>query len=213
MIYCLPPLLLSWAFPAAARVGWMTTTVPNPPPDHANGLAFLFRGNGTVFTPGFGRLTDQLRSQGLWTEDMTCNGLPWAKRYLMKQQRHRPIILIGHSCGGRRSLQLAALLEAAAITVDLVICIDVAFTPTVPANVRRAVHLYRSRWRFYPARPLVPCPGITLPIDNIDLDQPDAPFPGTWLHHLNITGNQALQSWIMQEVTRLLQARIPPPSA
>lgn len=210
MKHILPPLLLSWVYPAAARVGWLTTTVTNPCLRDAQGLVYLFRGNGTVFTPGFGRLTDRLRIQGLWAEDLTCNGLPWARQHLMKEDGSRPLILIGHSCGGRRCLQLAALLEAAGISLDLLICIDVAFTPTVPTNVRRAVHLYRSRWRIYPARPLVPCPGGTSQIDNIDLDQPHPPFPGTWLHHLNITGSDALQLWIKREVTQLVQARVPP---
>lgn len=194
-------------------MGWLTTTVTNRSFGDVQGLAYLFRGNGTIFTPGFGRLTDQLRTQGLWAEDLTCNGLPWVKQHLMKEHGGGPIILIGHSCGGRRCLQLAALLEAVGITIDLLICIDVAFTPKVPINVRRAVHLYRSRWRFYPARPLVPCPGGISQIDNIDLDQPDAPFPGTWLNHLNITGSQALQLWINHEVTQLLQAQVPPSSA
>jgi hypothetical protein len=210
---CIPPLLLSWAFPAAARMGWLTTSVTNPSLRDAQGLAYLFRGNGTIFTPGFGRLTDQLRTQGLWAEDLTCNGLPWAKHHLMKDHNSRPIILIGHSCGGRRCLQLAALLEVAGITIDLLICIDVAFTPPVPTNVLRAVHLFRSRWRIYPARPLIPCPGGTSQIDNFDLDQPNAPFPGTWLNHLNVTASEALQQWIKQEVTQLLQARSPRPEA
>lgn len=209
---CVPPLLLSWVFPAAARMGWLTTTVNNRSVGDAHGLAYLFRGNGTIFTPGFGRLTDSLRIQGLWTEDLTCNGLPWVKQHVMKEHGTRPIILMGHSCGGRRCLQLAALLEAVGIPIDLLICIDVAFTPPVPANVRRAVHLYRSRWRFYPARPLVPCPGGTSQIDNIDLDQPTAPFPGTWLNHFNITGSESLQLWIKHEVTQLMQAQVPPSS-
>lgn len=213
MMCSLPPAILSWAYPAAARVGWLTTTVPNPSLKAAHGLAYLFRGNGAIFTPGFGRLTDQLRSVGLWTEDLTCNGVPWVKQHIMKEHGSRPIILIGHSCGGRRCLQLAALLEATGISIDLLICIDVALPPTVPTNARRAVHLYRSRWRLYPARPLLPCPGGSSQIDNIDLDQPRAPFPGTWLNHLNITGSEALQLWINHEVTLLLQAQVPEPTA
>ena len=153
------PFLLSWAYPAASRVGWITTTVANPPLSDARGVAYLFRGNGTIFTPGFGRLTDQLRRQGLWSEDLTCNGLTWAQQQRVKAPNDRPIILIGHSCGGRSCLKLAALLEAVGVTIDLLICIDVAFTSPVSANIRRAIHLYRSSWRLYPARPLVPCPG------------------------------------------------------
>jgi len=203
----MPPLLLSWAFPAAARMGWLTTTVPNPTTCNGSGLAYLFRGNGTLFTPGFGRLTDQLRRQYLWAEDLTCNGINWAYRHLIKTPVNGPIILIGHSRGGRRLLKLATFLEQAGITVDLLFCIDVAFPPPVPANVRRAVHLYRSRWRLYPARPLVACPDSSSEIENIDLDQQDAPFPGTWLNHFNITGNEPLHQWIGNAVKQLQQRR------
>jgi len=200
----MPPFLLSWAYPAASRMGWITTKAANPSPSDARGAAYLFRGNGTIFTPGFGRLTDQLRSQGLWAEDLTCNGLAWARHQIIKAPNDRPIILIGHSCGGRSCLKLAALLEAVGVTIDLLICIDVAFTSPVPANVRRAVHLYRSCWRLYPARPLVPCPGNVSPIDNIDLDQPSAPFPGAGLNHFNITSSELLQRWIVGEVSNSL---------
>ncbi|MFT3881007.1 MAG: alpha/beta hydrolase [Gemmatales bacterium] len=210
---CIPPFLLSWAFPVAARMGWLTTTVTNPSLPAAHGLAYLFRGNGTIFTPGYGRLTDQLRGQGLWAEDLTCNGLSWAMRHVTKNHGSRPIILIGHSCGGRRCLRLATLLESVGISIDLLICIDVAFTQPVPTNVRKAIHLYRSQWRFYPARPLIPATGIASLIENIDLDQPHAPFPGTWLNHFNITGNEALQRWIINEVTQLLPSHVLPPSA
>ena len=204
----MPPFLLSWAYPAVSRMGWLSTMVANPSPSDARGVAYLFRGNGTIFTPGFGRLTDQLRSQGLWAEDLTCNGLTWARQQIIKAPNDRPIslpiILIGHSCGGRSCLKLAALLEAVGVAIDLLICIDVAFTTPVPANVRRAVHLYRSCWRLYPARPLVPCPGNVSPMDNIDLDHPAAPFPGTGLNHFNITNSESLQRWIVREVKNTL---------
>lgn len=200
----MPPFLLSWAYPALSRMGWITTSVANPSLCNARGVAYLFRGNGTIFTPGFGRLTDQLRNQGLWAEDMTCNGLTWARQQIIKVRSDRPLILIGHSCGGRSCLKLAALLEAVGVTIDLLICIDVAFASAVPVNVRRAIHLYRSSWRLYPSRPLVPCFGNVSHIDNIDLDQPSAPFPGTGLNHFNITGSQVLQEWITGEVNDLL---------
>jgi len=200
----MPPFLLSWAYPAASRMGWLTTTFANPKVCEAMGLAYLFRGNGAIFTPGFGRLTDQLRRQGLWAEDLTCNGLNWARQQIIKTHNNHPIVLIGHSCGGRRCLNLAAHLETIGIAVELLICIDVAFPPPVPANVHRAIHLYRSRWRLYPARPLIPSQGNVHQIDNIDLDQPTTPFPGTGLNHFNITASELLQQWIIDKVRSVL---------
>jgi thioesterase domain-containing protein len=121
----------------------------------------------------------------------------------MAQQLRLPIILAGHSRGGRRALLAASRLQQAGIAVEMLICIDVAFPPVVPGNVRRAVHLYRSRWRLYPARPLQPALDFTGAIENIDLDQPDSPIQQHWLHHLNITGSEKVQDWVVREITAL----------
>jgi hypothetical protein len=92
------------------------------------------------------------------------------------------------------------VLERLGITVDLLICVDVAGPFPVPGNVRHAVHLYRSRWRLYPARPLRPAPGSGAVIENIDLDAADSPIRARWLHHLNITARRAVQDWIVARV-------------
>lgn len=200
-------LLLSQVYPAAARVSWLTTTVPHRSDEPGVGHAYLFRGNGTFFTPGFGRLCDQLRTEGLGAEDLTCHGLRWAYDHITSRRSCQPLVLIGHSCGGRRCLQLASQLEHARRTVDLLIGIDVALPPRVPGNVQRAVHLFRSRWRLYPARLLQLAPGSSTLLENIDLDRPGAPCPGRWLHHLNITAAKPLHHWMVQQVLHLVQAR------
>lgn len=192
---------LTWLFPDAARVGWFTTRVPNPPIVSAIGTAYLFRGNGAIFSPGFGRLSDRLRAAGVWTEDLRCVGDRWVCRHAASHSPRGPMVLIGHSRGGRRAVVAAAQMGSA---VDLVVCVDVAFASPIPANVRRAVHLYRSGWRLYPAGPLASGAGGR--IDNIDLDQPDAPFSGRGLHHLNITASPALHDWIVREVLALTAA-------
>ncbi|MDB5310874.1 MAG: hypothetical protein JWO38_5076 [Gemmataceae bacterium] len=198
---------VSWLFPAASRLGWATTTVPNPHPAEARAAAYLFRGSGTVFSPGFGRLCDRLRTAGVWAEDLRCVGDRWACRHLVADRAVGrlvgPVALVGHSRGGRRALAAAARLGRAGVAVDLVVCVDVAFPPPVPGNVRRAVHLYRSRWRAYPARPLRPALAAGGRIENVDLDAPGSPTPGRGLHHLNITGCTALQAWVAEQIEAL----------
>jgi pimeloyl-ACP methyl ester carboxylesterase len=170
-------------------------------------VTYLFRGNGAIFTPGFGRLCSRLRTAGVWAEDLRCVGDQWACRHLLEQREERrlcgPVVLIGHSRGGRRALHAAAWLAHAGVTVDLLVCVDVAFPPLVAANVRRAVHIYRSQWRVYRPGPLRQSPGATGQVENIDLDQLGAPFPGKGLHHLNITGSPALQDWIVDQIRTL----------
>jgi pimeloyl-ACP methyl ester carboxylesterase len=198
---------LSWLFPSVARMGWLTAHTPNPPVGQAWCAAYLFRGNGAVFTPGFGRLCSRLRAAGVWAEDLRCVGDQWACRHLIRQRAEGrlcgPVVLIGHSRGGRRALSAASWLEHVGVSVDLLVCVDVAFPPLVPANVRRAIHVYRSRWRVYRPGLLRAISGAATLVENIDLDQPKAPIPGQGLHHLNITASPALQEWIANQVEML----------
>ena len=76
---------------------------------------------------------------------------------------------------------------------------DVAFAPPVPVSVRKAVHLYRSRRRLYPARPLLG-EGAGTDIENIDLDAPNSPLAPGWLHHLNITRAERVGNWLYERI-------------
>lgn len=201
---------VTWLLPAAARLGWATAAVPNPPAEEARATAYLFRGNGTVFSRGFGRLCDRLRAAGVWAEDLRCVGDRWACRHLTAHRAAGrlagPVALVGHSRGGRRALAAAARLGRAGMTVELVVCVDVAFPPPVPGNVRRAVHLYRTGWRAYPARPLRLATGAGGRVENIDLDAAGSPVPGPGLHHLNITAHPALLAWVAGQIEGLSRA-------
>jgi hypothetical protein len=196
---------LLWPFPFLVRLGWATTTVPNPRRRDARGHAFLLRGQGAVFSPGFGGLCDRLRQAGLWAEDLRCVGDRWMRRRIARDQRagrlRGPLILIGHSCGARYALFSARQLKPLGIVVDLLVCIDAVTWPyAVPENVRRAVHLYRSRRRLYPAHPLRPEPGSSALIENIDLDGDASPIREAGMHHLNITGRASIQQFVLRRV-------------
>ncbi len=201
---------LLWPFPFGVRLGWATTSVANPPLETALGRAYVLRGQAMIFSRGFGTVCDRLRAAGLWAEDLRCVGDRWVRRHVLADHRagrlRGPLILLGHSCGGRYALFTAQQLAAAGITVDLVLCVDVALPYAVAANVRQAVHLYRSRWRLYPARPLLPAPGFAGRIDNIDLDAPAAPLRERWLHHLNITARPTVQDWLVERVLEVVRA-------
>ena len=88
------------------------------------------------------------------------------------------------------------------IPVELLLCIDTAMPFPVAPNVRDAVHLYRSRNRLYPARPLEAAPGSAARVTNLDLDSEGSPIDPRGLNHLNITTSQAVQDWV---VTRVLE--------
>src|SRR5689334_16600666 len=99
---------LTWPFCFGVRLGWATARSPNPHPTRAVGRAYLLRGNAAVFSRGFGGICDRLRRAGVWAEDLRCVGDRWVRRGLLADQKagrlQGPVILVGHSCGGRYAL-------------------------------------------------------------------------------------------------------------
>jgi hypothetical protein len=199
-----------WPFSFLVRLGWLSARCPNPDLARAIGRVFLLRGNGVLFSRGFGTLCASLRRAGVWAEDLRCVGDLWACGRLRAEERagrlRGPVVFVGHSCGGRYALYAAEALQKEGIAVDLVVCLDVAFPPPVPANVRRAVHLYLGGPRLYPARPLVAGPQSAAAIENHDLKAPGSPIPARGLHHLNITASPAVQAFVVGRIRAALPA-------
>src|SRR5438045_6451828 len=129
----LPLAALLWPFPFGVRLGWAPTRTPTPPIDGARGRAYLLRGQGAIFSRGFGALCDRLRRAGVWAEDLRCVGDRWMRRRLRADHRdgrlRGPLILIGHSCGGRYALFTARQLEPLGVVIDLIVCIDAVAWP------------------------------------------------------------------------------------
>src|SRR5262249_16567259 len=171
---------LTWPFCFGVRLGWATARTPNPTPQSARGRVYFLRGNAVIFSRGFGAMCGRLREAGLWAEDLRCVGDRWVRRHLRADQEQGslrgPVILVGHSCGGRYALFTARALARWDIRVDLLVCIDVAMPFRVSANVGHAVHLYRSRRRLYPARPLQAESGSAARVTNLDLDIAGSPI-------------------------------------
>lgn len=147
----------TWPFPFGVCLSWLTASARNPAPADSVGHAFLLRGQGAVFSPGFGRLCTNLRQRDWRADDLRCVGDLRASRQLRTERertQHKAILFVGHSCGGRYAIWAAWRLFRLGITVDMIVCVDVAFPPPIPPNVLRAVHIYKSGLRLYPARPL-----------------------------------------------------------
>ncbi len=193
--------------PCLVRLGWATTRVPNPDPKSAPGRVFFFRGQGIVFSRGFGTMCDDLRRRGFWAEDLRCRGDRWAVRQVLSDHeagRDGPVAFVGHSCGGRSALFAAEALRTAGIAVSLIVCLDVTLPLLVPANVGHAINLRRTRRRLYPAMPLLAAPGACPFIENIDLDAPDSPIDPAWIWHVNIASRVRVREYVVGRIVGAL---------
>ncbi len=195
----------TWPFPFGVRLGWATTREPNP--HNPIGRVYFLRGQTMLFSRGFGATANRLRQAGWWTEDVRCVGDRWVRRHLIADAKagrlHGPVVLVGHSCGGRYALYSAQQLAPLGINIDLLICVDVAWPYDVASNVAHAAHIFRGGPRIYPARPLCRTPGSMARITNINLDDTDSPVPATGLCHLNITASAAVQDWIVRAILEI----------
>jgi hypothetical protein len=205
-----PPHLANqlWPLPFGGRLSWATTAVANPDYRRAAARVFLLRGTGVVFSPEFGSLSSRLRRAGLWTEDLRAVGDRWVCERLIADHRAGrlggPIVLVGHSRGGRHILAAARELEKAGITVDLLVCVDTALAPAVPGNVAKAVNVYLSGPRLYPASALVSAPGSRASIENVDLRDPRSPIGAHRLNHLTITADPAVQELVVERILEVV---------
>jgi hypothetical protein len=202
---------LAWQIPLGSRVSWATTNAPNPDAARSPARIFLVRGTGTVFSPGFGDLCTALRRQGLWTEDLGSAGDGWVRQYLIAEKRagrlQGSVVLVGHSRGGRHILETARDLQKAGITIDLLVCLDVAAPPQVPSNVHLAINLFATEHRLYPAAELKAASSSETRIENINLNSKTAPLQVSGLTHVSMTAHPAVQRYVVQRILETVQAR------
>lgn len=196
-----------WPIPFGGRLGWATAGAANPERRPGQPRVFLLRGSGMVFSPEYGTLCTRLRRAGLWTEDLRSVGDHWLCQWLIAEERagrrQGPIVLVGHSRGGRHILYAARELEKAGVTVDLLVSIDVAMPPEVPGNVKQALNVYLSDHRVYPAGTLVRARGSAAHVENVDLSAPGSPIDGHGLNHINITANAAVQELVVERILQV----------
>jgi hypothetical protein len=145
---------------AAADVRPDSKAAPNPPADTTPPVAapspiqpqsrvYLFRGAlGLIFSRGMDRLAEKIQRAGVTAnvyEFTICNLITSAAIEDYKRNPF-PIILIGHSMGGRCALQFSEKLKDEGIPVSLVVTIDPAhMSPDVPSNVERFINIFLSK--------------------------------------------------------------------
>ena len=110
--------------------------------------AYLVRGFlGLIFSRGMNGLADQLKDKGVAADVYDFTSCDTVADTAMQDYHETPapIVLIGHSMGGRCVLQVAAKLREAHIPVSLLVTVDpVHASPDVPENVERYINIFLS---------------------------------------------------------------------
>ena len=125
------------------------TAVAAEPASPLNARVYLFRGAlGPIFSRGMDGLADKIERAGVKADvyEFTICSLIAATAIERYRTDPAPIVLIGHSMGGRCALQFAEALQAVGISVALVVTIDPAhMSPDVPLNVERFINIFLSK--------------------------------------------------------------------
>jgi pimeloyl-ACP methyl ester carboxylesterase len=181
---------------ASATAPAVTDAAPIIP----RGRAYLFRGAlGPIFSTGMDRLAEKIVRAGLPAdtyEFTVCPLIAWRaiERY---REDSAPIILIGHSMGGRCALQISEKLQEEGIPVSLVVTIDPAhMSPDVPANVERFINIYLSK-DVLGGGDIKPVAGFPGHYASYDLQQHDE------ISHITIDKVDALHRQLVAKILQL----------
>ncbi|MEI8197671.1 MAG: hypothetical protein WCI73_17385, partial [Phycisphaerae bacterium] len=111
------------------------------------GQVYCMRGWLGIFSTGMDDLADKINHE---VTSVSVADEEWwrLKKFLIKQKAagklSEPLVLVGHSWGADDQIRVAEELQAAGITVDLLITIDPVTPPSVPPNVKRCINIYKS---------------------------------------------------------------------
>jgi hypothetical protein len=138
---------------ARAQMAPAATTVPAAPPPAATALprgrVYLFRGAvGLIFSRGMDKLAKRIEEAGVPVDVNEFTVCPFVAERAIREYRKdpAPITLIGHSLGGRCTVEFAEKLQAENIPVSLIVTIDPPhLMPKLPRNVERYMNIFLAR--------------------------------------------------------------------
>jgi hypothetical protein len=184
--------------------GMLSAAAQESPPPAVRVL--LIRGVFNVFSTGMDELGQLLRDRGYEVEVSSPGGC-WAAALRLRETYERdphggPLIIMGHSMGGRACLHISRYLESYGIPVKLVVIIDANPWATVPDNVERCVNLYVTNpFGVFHGSP-VHAAG-TSHVLNYDVTKCQRPDWADPVHHFNIDNSEWMHQVILTEVARV----------
>jgi predicted alpha/beta-hydrolase family hydrolase len=177
-----------------------TPEAAQPAPVVPRGRAYVFRGAlGPIFSTGMDRLTEKIQRAGITAttyEFTLCEMVAsWAADDYKKDPQ--PIIVIGHSMGGRCAVFFSQKLQDQGIPVSLAISIDPAhMTPDVPDNVERYINIFIST-QILGGGDIKPVPGFHGHYASYDMAQHDE------ISHITIDKMDLVHQQIVAKILQL----------
>lgn len=167
----------------------------------AEGRVLLLRGWFGVFSTGLDELVEQLKAKGIPAE--AIGHLAWKAQVerIVKDRaagKTGPTVLVGHSQGANNVIEMARLLKARNIPVDLLVTLAPFMQDPIPTNVVRAVNYYQSPgW----GAPLHAEPGFRGKLNNVDVGA------DITVTHITIDKSVRVQEALVREIASVFRAR------
>jgi hypothetical protein len=189
-----------------SKAGWliaaaMLALLWNGAVQAAEARVLLLRGWFGVFSAGMDSLAGQLRARGVPAQ--AIGHLSW-RAQVDRIVRDRaagkvgPIVLAGHSQGANNVIDMARLLKAHNIQVDLLVTLAPFNQDAIPSNVLRATNYYQSPgW----GAPLGGEAGFRGRLNNVNLGSDSS------VSHITIDKSERVQAEMLREISAVARSR------
>jgi pimeloyl-ACP methyl ester carboxylesterase len=199
-----------WAIPAVALVvvlgiGHFASLRADEPAPPATVRVLVIRGVFNIFSTGLDDLGQELRERGYDVEVSSPGGC-WGGALRLKESYERdpnggPLVIVGHSMGGRACLHISRYLQSYNIPVKLVVIVDANPWVSVPENVERCVNLYVTNpYGVFHGSPVHGAP--TSQVLNYDVTKVERPSWADPVNHFSIDDSQWMHGVILGEIAR-----------
>jgi hypothetical protein len=175
----------------------------------ATARILIIRGVFNIFSTGLDELGQELRDRGYEVEVSSPGGC-WAGALRLREAYERdphggPLVIIGHSMGGRACLHISRYLQAYGIPVKLVVIVDANPWVSVPDNVERCINLYVTNW--YGAFHGSPVYGASASrVLNYDVTKVQRPDWADPVNHFSIDNSPWMHGVILSEIDQAYAA-------
>jgi hypothetical protein len=201
------PLLLSLMMliePTRAMAQGLAPGVAQETAPPATTRVLIIRGVLNIFSTGLDELGKELRQRGYEVEVSSPGGC-WGGALRLREAYERdprggPLVIIGHSMGGRACLHISRYLESHHIPVKLVVIVDANPWVACPANVERCVNLYVTNP--YGVFHGSPVQGPSSRVLNYDVTKIERPAWADPVDHFDIDNSPWMHGVIIGEVER-----------